>query len=95
MNGAVAYFATACAYQVVTTDANGSIVDDYTAGNSEDDSQAFTHPDDGVGLAKMQEWALQTANETADAKGIDRAFVYEDRDLEDGLEEVYGGWPVD
>lgn len=91
----VGYAATACAYQVQVSDENGSILDDYTAGNGEGDSQAFVHPDDGVGLATMQRYALQTAQETAQGLGLPLSAVHEDRDLIEGLDLLYGGWPDD
>lgn len=84
---------TACAYQVVTVDENGSIMDDYTAGNAPGDSQSFVHPDDGVGIETMERYARQTALETATAAGLDDSAVHLDPDMIAELEEVYGGWP--
>ena len=82
----LSYAAYSQGYQVQVMDDNGSIIDDYMAGNSQRCSQTSVEADKGLDLATLWKFAEQTAKEMADEREVDHAFVYRDDDAVEGLE---------
>ena len=81
----VSYAATRFGYVVQVID-NGEVISEYTAGNSQQDSQAFIAPGSpgAVSRSQLRRWAKQTAEEMAEELLANR--VEYDPDLEAQLE---------
>jgi len=81
----VSYAATKYGYYV-TVDDGGTPIFEYTAGNSQHDSQAFIAPGSpgAVGRSQLRRWAKQTAEEMAEELLANR--VEYDPDLEANLD---------
>ena len=63
---------------------NGSnTIDEYNSGNSPQDSKAWVHPSDpiAVPVAKLRQYARDTAIEMAAEYGLPKKLVSEDTDL--------------
>ena len=84
----VIYAATKYGYAVQVVD-GGEVVDEYTAGNHQLESQAVTTPRsrNSVKLSQLRRWAKQTAGEIAEKRGVPASQVEYDADLEAALKE--------
>ncbi len=86
----VIYAATGYGYCIQVID-GGEVVYDYSAGNHQQESQAFVDPcsPNAVRLSQLQRWAKQTAGEIANERRIPANRIEYDPDLEAALQEKF------
>lgn len=103
MSGAVTYAVTPWAYQVQVwrnAPSGAELVEEYMAGNSSLESQAYLDPKSPTALEidEMRRMALQTAGEMAEKHDIDTYDISYDADEEVNLTSAFGpesGWVSD
>lgn len=78
----ITYYATPYGYRIEVQDQNGSILEDYEAGNSSKISDVWVRPDapDALSLEKLKEFARQTAEGMAGRWNLSVDSIYWDHD---------------